>query len=82
MPDSGMLALSLLSLLIGSALVLSPKALLSLSRRLNTTLLTLDEWLIRHRYVMALVAFAACYAFFKLALLLPNATVDVSIHPL
>ena len=72
MPDTGLLALSLMSLVVGSLLVLAPRGLLGLSGWLNRTLGTLDTWIIRHRYVVALAAFAAGYAFFKLALLVPT----------
>jgi len=72
MPDSGLLFISLLGAVIGGLLFLSPHTLLDWSGRLNKTLVVLDEWLIRHRYVMGLFAFAASYAFFRLALLLPT----------
>ena len=71
MPDSGMLFLSLLSMGVGAILVLAPNTLLTLGAWFNQRLLTLDEWLIRRRHIMSLVAFAGCYAFFKLAVLLP-----------
>lgn len=72
MPDTGMLALSLMSLVVGSLLVLAPHALIRLSEALNRMVGTLDPWLMRHRYVVALAAFAAAYAFFQLALLMPT----------
>jgi hypothetical protein len=72
MPDTGMLALSVASLIVGSLLVLAPQALVRLSEALNRLVGTLDPWLMRHRYVMALAAFAAGYAFFQLALLMPT----------
>jgi len=46
--------------------------LLTLSERLNVSLVTLDRWLIRHRYIMGIAAFGASYAFFSLALQLPS----------
>lgn len=72
MPDSGMVFLSLLSVVVGGCLVLSPQTLLTLSERLNVSLVTLDRWLIRHRYIMGIAAFGASYAFFSLALQLPS----------
>ena len=63
--------LSLLSVLLGTALFLFPGAVLRLSTALNRTLAVLDERLIRHRFVIGLVAFGAGYAFFRLALLVP-----------
>ena len=71
MPDTGFLFLSLVNVLLGALLFLAPNALAQVSRWLNRTLGDLDQNLIRHRYVMGLLAFVAGYAFFKLALLLP-----------
>ena len=71
MPDSGFLVLSLLSIVLGTALFLSPQALLKASSLVNRTLVVLDEQLMRHRYVMGVLAFVASYAFFKIALMLP-----------
>ena len=72
MPDTGFLFLSLVSVLLGTLLVLFPKAMVKLGSALNRTLAAVDEYFIRHRYVVALAAFAASYAFFQLALLLPS----------
>lgn len=72
MPDTGCLLLALLGLMMGSLLFLQPSALLKVSTRMNRTVTVLDKWLIKHRYVMGVLAFAAGYAFFKLALLLPS----------
>jgi len=71
MPDSGFLFLSFVSLWVGAALFLAPKALAKLSSTLNRTLTVLDDRLIRNRYVVGLLAFAASYAFFKIAMTLP-----------
>ena len=71
MPDSGLLFLSLASVLLGTLLFLFPKALLSLSSTLNQTLAVLDEQMVRNRYIVGLLAFIASYAFFRLALLMP-----------
>ena len=72
MPDTGFLFLSLASVMLGAALVLFPQAVTKLSSALNRTLAAVDESFIRYRYVVALAAFAASYAFFQLALLLPS----------
>ena len=72
MPDSGCLFLSIASLLVGVLLFLNPRALAGLSAWLNRTMTILDKSIIRHRYVVGLLAFGASYAFFKLALLLPS----------
>ncbi len=72
MPDTGMLVLSLICVVAGTALFLSPHFLLEVSLRLNRTHGPLDHKLIRHRYIMGLLTFGASYAFFKLALLLPG----------
>ena len=72
MPDTGFLILSVLSLVVGALLILFPSALSKIGQALNRTLITLDERLIRYRYVAAIVAFIGSYAFFKLALLLPQ----------
>ena len=72
MPDTGLLALSVVSLLVGTLLVLAPRKLTECNAWLNRSLGKVDAWLVRHRYVMALAAFGAGYAFFKLALLVPT----------
>ena len=71
MPNMGFICLSLASLLVGALLFLYPRALLRLSTQLNRTLSVLDDQLIRRRYIVGLLAFAASYAFFQIALLLP-----------
>ena len=71
MPDTGFLFLSLASVLLGTLLVLFPQAVVKLGSFLNRTLAAMDEPLIRYRYVVALSAFAASYAFFQIALTLP-----------
>jgi len=72
MPDSGFLFMSFVSLFVGVSLFLAPKALARASSALDRTLGVLDEQLIRNRYVFGLLAFAASYAFFKIALALPT----------
>ena len=72
MPDTGFLFLSLVSLIVGTGLFLVPGALLKASEALNRTLGRLDDQLIRHRYVVGMLAFVAGYAFFKMAVLLPS----------
>ena len=71
MPDTGLLFLSFLSVLVGSSLFLYPHAMMKVSNALNRTLAILDESIIQYRYLIGLLAFGAGYAFFKLALLLP-----------
>ena len=72
MPNTGMLVLSLICVVMGVGLFLSPHFLLEVSLRLNRTHGPLDQKLIRHRYLMGFLTFGASYAFFKLALLLPS----------
>ena len=72
MPDTGFLFLSAVSVVVGTSLVLFPRAVLKLSGALNRTLAAVDEHFIRYRYFIALLAFAAGYAFFQIALLLPS----------
>ena len=72
MPDSGLLVLSFVSLVLGVLLILYPSAIKQLSSALNRTLAVLDEPIVRYRYGVGLLAFIASYAFFKLALLLPT----------
>ena len=72
MPDTGLLVLSMLSVGVGVLLVLSPNTLLLLSRTLNRTITTLDEALIRSRYLWALLLVLAGYGLFQLALMLPS----------
>lgn len=71
MPDTGFLFLSLVSVGVGSLLMLYPNGLLRVNESLNRTFSLMDQRLIRYRYVTALLAFVGSYAFFKLALLLP-----------
>ena len=72
MPDTGFLFLSLASVLLGTLLVLFPQAVVKLSNVLNRTLAVVDDQLIRYRYLVAVLAFAASYAFFQIALALPS----------
>ena len=72
MPDTGFLFLSLLSVALGSALVLFPRAVVKLGSALNRTLAAVDDQFIRYRYFVAVLAFAASYAFFQIALTLPS----------
>ena len=67
MPDSGVLLLSGLALCAGAGFVLFPNPLLKLSASLNKTLTVLDQHLMRHRYVVATLLFAASYLLFKVA---------------
>lgn len=71
MPDTGFLFLSMMSVLVGATLFLAPNVILKVGQQLNRTLVVLDQGLLRHRYVMGVLAFLAGYAFFKIALLLP-----------
>ena len=71
MPDTGFLFLSLASVLLGTLLVLFPQAVVKLSSVLNRTLAAVDDVFLRYRYFVALLAFAASYAFFQIALTLP-----------
>lgn len=70
MPDSRLLLVSLLCVVIGGTFFLFPKVLAGLSQRLNISHGTLEQWIIRYRYITGVLAFAAGYAFFRLALLL------------
>jgi len=72
MPDTGFLFLSLASVLLGTLLVLFPHAVVKLGNVLNRTLAAVDEQFIRYRYFIAVLAFAASYAFFQIALTLPS----------
>ena len=72
MPDSGFLVLSLLSIVMGVMLFLAPQAIVKFGGLLNRTMAVLDGQLVRHRYVMGVLAFVASYAFFKIALMLPT----------
>ena len=72
MPDSGLLVLSLVCLGVGVGFVMFPHPLLTLSQALNRTLITLDERLIRHRYICGTLLFVVSYLCFRLALLVPG----------
>ena len=72
MPDTGFLFLSLASVALGTLLVLFPQAVVKLSAVLNRTLAAVDSHFIRYRYFVAVLAFAASYAFFQIALTLPS----------
>ncbi|MDP3703037.1 MAG: hypothetical protein Q8R78_01415 [Candidatus Omnitrophota bacterium] len=71
MPDTGFLFLSLASVLLGILLVLFPQAVVKLSSVLNRTLAAVDDVFLRYRYLVAVLAFVASYAFFHIALTLP-----------
>ena len=73
MPDSFALAGSIMCLVAGVLMVLWPHSLLHLSRRLNQSIAALDEPMVRHRRLVALLLFAASYSMFRVALWLPMA---------
>jgi len=52
-------------------MVLFPKMVLSASHGLNRIVTTLDEPLLRYRYLVGVLLAVTSYAFFRLALLLP-----------
>jgi hypothetical protein len=72
MPDSGLLFLSLLSVVGGAMFVLFPDALMKISGALNRTLAVLDERLMRYRYILGVLLFLLSYGLFRVALLLPG----------
>ena len=72
MPDSGLLLLSLVCLVAGVAFVLFPHPLLAISQALNRTLVSLDDKLIRRRYLCGALLFVVSYLCFRLALLVPS----------
>ena len=72
MPDTGMIFLSLMCIVVGALLFLSPNALVKLNEVLNRAVNVIDTGLLRYRYLVGVLAFVASYAFFKLALLLPS----------
>ena len=72
MPDSGLLLLSLLCLAAGAGFVLFPHPLMAISQALSRTRATLDDRLIRHRYLCGVLLFVASYLCFRLALLIPS----------
>lgn len=72
MPDTGCLILSLFSVVLGVALFLFPHPLKQLSGTLNRTLVTLDESLMRYRYVIGGLLFLLSYGLFRVALLVPT----------
>ena len=49
-----------------------PHPLLGISQSLNRTLVSLDERLIRYRYLCGVVLFVVSYLCFQLALLVPG----------
>ena len=71
MPDTGLLFLSLVNLIMGVSLILYPHAISTLSKVLNRTLAVWDHQLMRHRHILGVLACLASYAFFQLALLVP-----------
>lgn len=72
MPDSGMLALSLFSVVGGITFILFPGALLRFSSFLNRTIGVFDQRLMRYRYALGVLLFLLSYGLFRLALLLPS----------
>ena len=72
MPDTGFLLLSAIAVTTAVLFVLFPNPLLKLSAGLNRTLTVLDGQLMRHRYLVAVLLFAASYLLFKAAFLVPH----------
>ena len=72
MPDTGFLLLSALAVITAVLFVLFPNPLLKLSASLNRTLTVLDSQLMRYRYLVAILLFAASYLLFKASFLVPH----------
>ncbi len=72
MLDFGLLLLSLVCLTAGVGFVLFPHPLLTISQVLDRTLVSLDERLIRYRYLCGALLFVVSYLCFRLALLVPG----------
>ena len=72
MPEPTLILLSMAFVVVGAMFVLFPDPLLRLSQGLNRTLTVLDQKLMRHRYLVALIFFAVSYLLFNLALLMPE----------
>ena len=71
MSVSGLFVISLLCLVAGVGFILFPHPLLAISQAMNRTLVSLDERLIRHRYLCGVLLFVVSYLCFRLALLMP-----------
>ena len=72
MPDTGLLFLSLICIVAASSCILFPKGLSKMSVALNRTVNTVDQGLMRHRYVFGVALFVVSYLCFRLALLMPQ----------
>ena len=72
MPDTGCLLLSLGALVLGTMFVLFARPLSKLSEALNRTIMTLDESLMRYRYLIALALFVVSYGLFNLSFVVPG----------
>ena len=72
MPDTGLLAVSAICLVAAVLCILFPEFLGKLGGALNRTVTSLDQQLLRHRYLFGILLFIVSYLFFRLALLLPS----------
>ena len=72
MPDTGLLALSGVCLVVAISCILFPQQLEKFSIALNRTITTLDQHLLRYRYMFGCLLFVMSYLFFRLALLIPG----------
>ena len=76
MTPEGLLFVSLLCLLSGVLFFLFPGWLLKLSSYLNRSMITLDQKLMRHRYLVGTLLIVSSYLVFSIALTLS----DLRIH--
>ncbi len=72
MPDTGCLALSGASVVLGVMLFMFPHPLVKIGELLNRTLVVMDQALLRYRYLLGLGLFVLAYGLFHLSLLLPT----------
>ncbi len=66
------LLLSGVCLITAVLFVLFPNPLLRISSGLNRTLIVLDQKLMQHRYLVAVLLFIVSYLLFRLALMIPQ----------
>jgi hypothetical protein len=72
MPHKGLLLLSLGCALLSVLFFLFPGAISGANRFLNQTLASLDEPLMRYRYLFGALLAVAAYCIFRVALLVPG----------
>lgn len=70
MPEHRLIACSMIAVVLAVMFIMFPGILLHASRTMNRTMVSLDESLMRYRYLLGVLCAVMAYGLFRMALLL------------